>query len=56
MDELFADGEPEAPPPARKGSHVPLAARMRPRTLEEYAGQQHVLAEGSAVQLKDNYR
>jgi putative ATPase len=49
MDELFADDEPEAPPPARKGSHVPLAARMRPRTLEEYAGQQHVLAEGKLL-------
>jgi len=25
---------------------LPLAARMRPRTLEEYAGQQHILGEG----------
>ena len=24
----------------------PLAARMRPRTLEEFAGQQHFLGEG----------
>lgn len=25
---------------------APLAARMRPRTLEEYAGQRHILSEG----------
>ena len=24
----------------------PLAARMRPRTLEEYIGQEHILAPG----------
>ena len=24
----------------------PLAARMRPRTLEEFAGQKHLLGEG----------
>jgi putative ATPase len=49
MDELFADDEPAAAPPARKGSHVPLAARMRPRTLDEYAGQQHILGEGKLL-------
>jgi putative ATPase len=27
----------------------PLAARMRPRDLEEFAGQEHLLAEGSAL-------
>ena len=25
---------------------APLAARLRPRTLEEYAGQRHLLGEG----------
>lgn len=49
MDELFAEEEPEAPAPLRKGSHIPLAARMRPRSLEEYAGQQHVLGEGKLL-------
>ncbi len=49
MDELFAEDEPETPLPARKGSHVPLAARMRPRTLAEYAGQQHILGEGKLL-------
>jgi putative ATPase len=28
---------------------APLAARMRPRTLEEYVGQQHILAEGKLL-------
>ena len=27
----------------------PLAARMRPRTLDEFAGQEHLLAPGSAL-------
>lgn len=27
----------------------PLAARMRPRTLNEYAGQQHLIGEGTAL-------
>lgn len=27
----------------------PLAARMRPRTLSEYAGQQHLIGEGTAL-------
>lgn len=50
MDELFAEDEPEAPPPpVRRGSHMPLAARMRPRSLEEYAGQQHILGEGKLL-------
>ena len=25
---------------------APLAARMRPRTLDEFAGQQHIIGEG----------
>lgn len=28
---------------------IPLAARMRPRTLEEYAGQKHILGEGKLL-------
>jgi putative ATPase len=27
-------------------TEVPLAARMRPRTLEKYVGQEHILGEG----------
>lgn len=30
-------------------SHQPLAARMRPTLLEEYAGQQHILGAGKAL-------
>jgi putative ATPase len=46
-DQLFPpqDAEPvHAVPP-----DAPLAARMRPRTLDELVGQQHVLGEGSAL-------
>src|SRR5687767_2746196 len=30
-------------------SQAPLAARMRPRTLDEYAGQQHIVGEGKLL-------
>ncbi|MBI2517135.1 MAG: replication-associated recombination protein A [Opitutae bacterium] len=36
---------PEAKPPA----HQPLAARMRPRTLAEIAGQEHILKPGNLL-------
>ncbi|MBA3559585.1 MAG: replication-associated recombination protein A [Gemmatimonadaceae bacterium] len=41
------DGEPSlfAPP----ASSLPLAARIRPRTLEEFAGQSHLLASGKSL-------
>jgi len=51
-DDLFAAGESPVPPgqlPAGEPdafSSAPLAARMRPRTLDEYAGQPHILAPG----------
>ncbi|HEY4002464.1 MAG TPA: replication-associated recombination protein A [Candidatus Xenobia bacterium] len=41
---LFDDEGPP-PKPTSKG-HEPLAARMRPRTLEEYEGQQHIVGPG----------
>lgn len=31
------------------GPDLPLAARMRPRSLDEYAGQQHLLGEGKLL-------
>src|SRR3954465_15261359 len=49
MDQLFDTGEPprgRTPVPPEDG---PLAARMRPRTLDEVVGQEHVLAAGSAL-------
>jgi putative ATPase len=47
QDELFS--RPAGPPPAPSPEqptvqrHVPLAARMRPRTLDEFVGQTHIL-------------
>ncbi len=49
MDQLFDTGEPprgRTPVPPEDG---PLAARMRPTTLDEVVGQEHVLAPGSAL-------
>jgi putative ATPase len=44
MADLFADTKSKAPAAA-----TPLAARMRPRTLEEYAGQEHILGPGKLL-------
>jgi len=41
---LFAAGEK-----ANREQALPLAARMRPRTLAEFAGQRHFLAEGKLL-------
>ncbi|HEX6694876.1 MAG TPA: replication-associated recombination protein A [Longimicrobiales bacterium] len=38
-----------ASPEADAGAGAPLAARMRPRTLDEYVGQEHLLGEGKAL-------
>ena len=47
MDSLF---EPEeAQPEAAAPADAPLAARMRPRDLGEFVGQEHLLAPGSAL-------
>jgi putative ATPase len=35
----------------QRGITAPLAERMRPRTLEEYVGQQHLLAPGKPLRL-----
>ena len=43
MDDLFQEPSCEVAPDA------PLAARMRPRTLHEYAGQQHILGPGKLL-------
>ena len=31
--------------------HVPLAERVRPRTLDEFVGQEHVLGEGKPLRI-----
>ncbi|MEA3188443.1 MAG: putative ATPase [Chthoniobacter sp.] len=46
MADLF---ENETPKPERAPASVPLATRMRPRTLDEYAGQQHILGQGKLL-------
>ena len=40
---LFSEDAPEAAPPA---AGVPLAERMRPRSLAEFVGQAHLVGEG----------
>ncbi|MET0957512.1 MAG: replication-associated recombination protein A [Solirubrobacterales bacterium] len=51
MERLF--DAPEEPPEESRPSDVPsdgpLAARMRPRTLEDFVGQEHLLGEGSTL-------
>ena len=48
MDELFTSyGTSADASPDRRG--MPLAARMRPESLEEVAGQQHLLGEGKLL-------
>jgi putative ATPase len=44
MADLFSDAASQ-----RAGEIAPLAQRLRPRTLEDFVGQQHVLGEGSAL-------
>jgi len=45
MPDLF----PDAQAPEAVSAAQPLAARMRPRTLEEYAGQEHILGPGKLL-------
>jgi putative ATPase len=50
MDEqLFETGDPMPSSGAPVGPDAPLAARMRPRTLGEIVGQQHILGQGTAL-------
>jgi putative ATPase len=46
-DRLFDSSEPAQP--AEAPADAPLAVRMRPRSLDELVGQEHVLGEGSAL-------
>ena len=41
--------EPASGPDAADGAAQPLAARMRPRSLGEFVGQEHLLGRGSAL-------
>jgi putative ATPase len=46
---LFDDDAPASPTLQETGPGTPLAARMRPRTLEEYAGQDQVVGPGTLL-------
>jgi putative ATPase len=51
-DDLFrtpAETRPETGPAAGISRNQPLAARMRPRNLDEFAGQTHILAPGQLL-------
>src|SRR5437868_15197795 len=51
-DDLFAtaaETKAEAAPPPEFPNRQPLAARMRPRDLSEYIGQQHILGPGQLL-------
>jgi putative ATPase len=44
------DGQPEGPSGTPR--NAPLAERMRPRTLEEYSGQEHLLGPGKPLRIQ----
>jgi len=51
------DGVPESPVGSARGvvhasAGAPLAERMRPRTLDEYVGQEHLLAPGKPLRVQ----
>jgi putative ATPase len=46
VSDLFSDAAGQ-----RAGEVAPLAQRLRPSALDEFVGQRHVLAEGSALRL-----
>jgi putative ATPase len=46
--DLFGE-EPGSPGAAKPSAHQPLAARMRPRRLDEVVGQEHILKPGSLL-------
>src|SRR5881275_1399761 len=51
------DGTPDEPMASSKGPHArrgtaPLAERMRPRTLEEYVGQEHLIGPGKPLRIQ----
>ncbi len=45
VQDLFSDAEPET----RPDRAAPLASRMRPRSLAEFVGQEHILAPGKLL-------
>src|SRR5688572_28298043 len=47
--QLFSDADEAEPTRAVPAAEAPLAVRMRPRSLEEIVGQEHLLGDGSAL-------
>ncbi|MEZ5157187.1 MAG: replication-associated recombination protein A [Solirubrobacterales bacterium] len=48
-DQLFGGDEETGAGPSTPGASAPLAVRMRPRSLEDLVGQEHLLATGSTL-------
>src|ERR1700755_2196230 len=48
-ESLFEDDGDTDDAPLGVNADAPLAERMRPRTLEEFAGQQHLVGEGRVL-------
>jgi len=49
---LFRHLDPDAAPADSQSSSRPLADRMRPRTLDEFVGQEHLLASGKPLRAQ----
>jgi putative ATPase len=49
VERLFDTDQAASARPAGTGEGEPLAARMRPRTLDEFVGQEHLLGSDSAL-------
>ena len=49
MADLFADELPSSSPPEELSPHAPLADRLRPKSLDEVVGQEHLTGPGGAI-------
>ncbi len=49
VQDLFAESEEQQASTVENDADAPLAARLRPRSLDEYVGQQHVLGPGKLL-------
>ena len=49
MADLFADELPPSAPPEETLAHAPLADRLRPKSLDEVVGQEHLTGPDGAI-------
>src|SRR5215510_5100421 len=49
MADLFADEAPSVAPPEEVSPHAPLADRLRPQSLDEIVGQEHLTGTNGAI-------